>query len=493
MLGRLQRVGTSVVRLRPGTEVRVAEAGMKCSSRFRVQGVFWLPAREDDQLVGALSWEPNDGATLDLVGLFDGIEDPGNCVLPIVHGVAEGERFTLTDCHGSAFKLQVPGTISHQVRAFGPCLVGVLHPDPTGAHFDRAVLSLDFLAELSGRCDVFTHLSAMGDAVVDHVAVEFERTRDLVAELPHETVRLSSEWQAAGGHVGHAELEQNVAFCVDRRQSTSLAALIDAYLPSLRGLVTFFAQAPSVVRSIRVAGPSTSQVLPSGRVLKQCAEVLIPVLPGDQPSEPRTPRHTLIKFPTDTRGFRRLVKEWFELNEDMRAVLDLHFAPSYAGFMYGEHRFLTSAQELEAFHRRRLTVPPDAAEVEAREAALAACPAEHRPWLAQKLEFALEPSLRQRLRETLDFVGPGVADLRGRRRSNFINAVVTARNDLTHYASDARRSRRVEATNLFALATVLHAVMTAALLRCLGWSREDIQETATTNQWFEWAGKQFNG
>lgn len=170
-------------------------------------------------------------------------------------------------------------------------------------------------------------------------------------------------------------------------------------------------------------------------------------------------------------------------------VLDLRFAAGYAGFVYSETRFLNAVQAIEALHRRLLAGAPDPADVVARGAALAACPPEHRKWLEVKLTYSHEPTLRKRLRETIDHVGPGLRPIIPRPGS-FIDRVVRARNDLTHW--DEKRPRH-PGGDLFGLAVVLGYVVDGALLRCLNHSQGEVAAVFAANEHFRWAADQFGG
>jgi hypothetical protein len=49
---------------------RMAKVRRRCSEAFIVQGAWWEPANPDQQLTGALTWSPDSGGELDLLGFF---------------------------------------------------------------------------------------------------------------------------------------------------------------------------------------------------------------------------------------------------------------------------------------------------------------------------------------------------------------------------------------------------------------------------------------
>jgi hypothetical protein len=210
--------------------------------------------------------------------------------------------------------------------------------------------------------------------------------------------------------------------------------------------------------------------------------LLVPFLPIPQDrAELKLLTEQLIGLPADDKAFRALVRGWFGLAERLGPVLDLRFAPSYASFMYSESRFLNAVQAVEALHRRVLAGEPDQTDLDARAAAVASCPPEYHEWLEGKLRYAHEPTLRRRLREVLNFVGPGLAPLTG-KRSRFIDRVCRIRNALTHWDE---KSKAANGADLHRLATALNNVTDAALLRLLGFEQEQVTATLAGNGRFQ--------
>lgn len=66
---------------------------------FAESGVFWLPERPDDHVAGVLTFNPETGASLDLIGVFGEPFSSSDLVsYERVHGVAGKKLFTLDAC-----------------------------------------------------------------------------------------------------------------------------------------------------------------------------------------------------------------------------------------------------------------------------------------------------------------------------------------------------------------------------------------------------------
>jgi hypothetical protein len=455
-----------------------------CSEAFTVQGAWWEPANPDQQVSGSFTWDPSSGGELHLMGFFhDESGSHSNWRGDVLHGVAEQDAFTLIDCREVGFTFQTTGVLRQRLHPFGGGLVGATVPDVTQPVFDRVTLEIDHLAELSGRSLPEPQIEWSDGDRVERIAIEYEHPRDAVAVLARETVRLASEPRADGSaSLGRVEISETVVLSVETREPLSLEEIVSRYVSRLRDLTTFAAQRPTAVRSVRVAGLATTEDRGNGRLVKRSAQVLLPFLPTPQDrADLKLLREQLIVLPADDRPFRTLVSGWFELAERLGPVMDLRFAPSYAEFMYSESRFLNAVQGVEALHRRELQGEPDQADLDARAAAIANCPPEHQKWLKGKLQYAHEPTLRRRLGEVLDFVGPGLSPLTGERKS-FVARVVAMRNTLTHWDEKSQRSAGAD---LYRLAVALNFIIDAALLRLLGLEQDEITATLAGNSRFQ--------
>lgn len=460
----------------------------RSSEPFAAQGAWWSPANPGTQLAGTFEWSPGEGGKLSLIGFFgeDGA-DPSNWSSPVLHGVADRDEYTLLNCHANAFSINVPGVPTQGIKPFGGTVVGVHLSDGGAPGFDRLEVEIDFLAQLSSRQSIETRVHSNDGHSIDVVEVVYEQPRDVVAVVQDGTVRLRSRFASGRSVAGGSELHETVSLVFEVNQPVPLADLVDRYLSRARDLVTFAAQRPASIRAVRVGGPVTAETLPSGRQFKRPVQLLAPFLPVPSPTPPTTLTRQLLRIPADDRSFRVLIRSWLDIGERLGPVLDLRFAASYAGFVYGETRFLNAAHAVEALHRRILAGKPDPADVDARAAAIAGCPTSHRKWLEGKLAYSHEPTLRKRLRETIDYVGVGLRPLVA-RPGQFVNSVVRARNSLTHW--DAKAAKRPGA-DLYRLSVILGYVVDGALLRCLHHSEDEVADVLQANEHFRWASSQY--
>ena len=68
------------------------------------------------------------------------------------------------------------------------------------------------------------------------------------------------------------------------------------------------------------------------------------------------------------------------------------------------------------------------------------------------------------------------------RRAAFVNRVVRARNDVTHWDN---RSQTSDGVDLYGLAVALNYILDAALLRLLSFEQDEVTQLLSTNRQFQ--------
>lgn len=70
------------------------------NEKFEYQGYWWLPSADEEKVPGILKFDPEDGASLDLLGSLKGLKGVIDPLEPeIILGLsADGKLITLQDC-----------------------------------------------------------------------------------------------------------------------------------------------------------------------------------------------------------------------------------------------------------------------------------------------------------------------------------------------------------------------------------------------------------
>ena len=187
-------------------------------------------------------------------------------------------------------------------------------------------------------------------------------------------------------------------------------------------------------------------------------------------------QHMLFSYADVKDEIETILKKWLESYERFKPTFDLYFISNFDPDAYIEVRFQSLTQGLESLHRRMCqeTVMSDDEFNGIRDAVLATCPSDRKEWLEQRLNYANELSLRQRLNR---LIGP-FRDHFGnsQQRGIFVNRVVSTRNYLTHYDVSIENEAAM-GRNLYVLCEKLDALLQLNLLRVIGFDSDSSIES----------------
>ncbi|HTS19688.1 MAG TPA: HEPN domain-containing protein [Verrucomicrobiae bacterium] len=174
-----------------------------------------------------------------------------------------------------------------------------------------------------------------------------------------------------------------------------------------------------------------------------------------------------------------IVKRWFECHKRLEPVLDLQFAVLFGLVATLDSEFLFLAQAMEVYHARsnlfRPREMPNDAHRERVRAILEKAPDEYQDWLKEKLAFANQKTLAQRLGEILDLHRTEAEKLIA-GINDFAAKVRYTRNYLTHYSEESRQSGKVARGNeLLRITYALNALLKICMLKELGIHGEPIE------------------
>jgi hypothetical protein len=129
--------------------------------------------------------------------------------------------------------------------------------------------------------------------------------------------------------------------------------------------------------------------------------------------------------------FGSIWEAWRSKREELGPGLYLYLGTRRGIPLYVEHRFVNLVWGIEAFHRRKYTTSPTAALTEKVQRILGQISdTRDRKWLSKKLENAHEPSLGERIFQSISAIPLGFDETRLRTFSDACNKL---RNDLSHF------------------------------------------------------------
>jgi hypothetical protein len=148
--------------------------------------------------------------------------------------------------------------------------------------------------------------------------------------------------------------------------------------------------------------------------------------------DPPGPREIWVNFPRVREKFGELFANWRRRREQWGPGVYLYLGTQRSVSLYEEHRFIMLVWGLESLHRRRAGPGQGAEKLQEKiDRILSQIELEKdKKWLERRLEHAGEPSLAQRIFETLEGLPLDVEKDSLRR---FAAACAEKRNEISHY------------------------------------------------------------
>jgi hypothetical protein len=189
-------------------------------------------------------------------------------------------------------------------------------------------------------------------------------------------------------------------------------------------------------------------------------------------------------------NFQDILKKWFECHERLEPVLDLYSAVITNLVLTDKSRFLYLAQAMEVYHARSVftgTVQTKECFRKRRDAILENVSDVEKEWLKEKLHYANQKTLAERLDDILDRHKVEVQRLTF-NINDFALKVRHSRNYYTHYDQDLWDSGKVaDGLELRRIVYALIYLLEVCLLKELGIKGAPIAEVLDRYSKIEWA------
>lgn len=451
---------------------------------FTEQGLFWLPEREEDKQSGSLSYDPENGAVLEVFGIFGDLAEAFNRALggsdadkpSVIHGVTmRGKPVSLLKAFNSTSKLHMPG-IPHETWKSNLLVIG-LH-----------ITSVDNEAIFPKSYCRFEAIEAWLEHRPFSDRLDNEtKTFSVLAQKPREVAFAS-----------HAEFEVSTVGSLYSNNDPATRFLID--------VTSQMAITPGEPQSLnwhldRAARLQELASLCSGRYLpltsfelrsheiehedgtKRPAEVhfYARLIHGEGQEGIGSKRLTpIITGPELNRFNPRAVQLWFDQYEDFSPALRLFFTITGERNMFVNIRLLLAIQALEVFHRRTSgeSVMEEGAFSVFTDAMIAAIPTDTELNMREKLEslyrYANEPSLKQRLRSIVTALTEAFGEAPGGFNRKFIRKLVDTRNYYTHFSKELK-DRTLDGEGMHWATRRVVLLLTLLFLQRLGVAADDIK------------------
>lgn len=453
---------------------------MRLSEPIEKSGYFWLPDNSANKLPGILRISEMGQSTLEVVGIFGDIQNAlnsKNINLNRVAGVIEnGDLITLDQCFYKNRRVSFDGLSKSNIYAKF-ALIGVGYEEDEAVTFSKVSFSVEGLDEW---------LSISGLRVEHNwsdksASIHFALPEKIVLHLPDGIeMAFTFSWiPPIAPTVIEAKITQKAYITL---ASESLRPIEDflAIVFKLNNFLCFATDETVSLDSVTGFSHEIIRDIGKGETREVPIEIYYESIP-DSKMKPKVQRHNMLfSYEHVANDLERMLANWFANYETSAPAFNLYFASKSGAHKYLDGKFLSLVQGIETLHRRNSqeTLMPESEFNDLVTTISKACPNDKQDWLNEKLQYANELSLRQRIKQMIE----PFQHLYGSPKEcqSFVGKVVATRNYLTHYDSRlAKQSANGE--ELWKLCMKLEALFQLHFLRLIGLDGKTIDNIVEKN------------
>ncbi len=359
----------------------------------QLDGLWWLPGKEDIRIPGTMTFSPREGVKLVLQGAFRRLEQVGSSIPPtVILGVAGGTFVTLVDCLGSKQKLTMPGDLREEFFA-RLAYLGAHLTDPQDALFTKAKVKLTYLEDWVGRSGFDFDYEREGSHLKGF-SLKYRYPEEVSANTRVGSIVISFGFTTKVDLLAKAEIGQSAHLRIETPEALPLDVWLRKLVGPLQDFLTLATRQPSGLTELTFQVESSTEGEAQAGAQVEDVEVLFRSRYVDAKGGSRLVRHDMLFTLNDlTSDFEVSLDAWLGAVDDLDSVCNLFFSVSYASEMYLHSQFLNFVQAAESYHRRRMSneVLSRSDHRKRVDSVLAAVPDEHSEWLREQLDYSNEP------------------------------------------------------------------------------------------------------
>lgn len=465
---------------------------------FQLDGYWWLPGQEENQVFGQLNFVPGGKINLKLYGALNSPPEkafirPPEFIEPIViqgSDSSQGNDLTLYKCrqigHSTTFTgLQTTSFIA--TAAFK----GVLFKEDSEVKFRSVSVRFSNLEEWTNKHPIGTeHANGEWQKLV----IKYEHPNSICALINGFEIKVVFY----GPNYGPSRNSFTVSYETRVEISSQQDIAFEEYLTIIRRLQNFFSLAmgmPTFPISVRGISNANKEITEDGREFLSPIDIyyLAPWWPEEVKEYHRS--QMLFTLETIEEDFSLHLQNWMDIFELIEPAINLYFSVLYNPSSYAELKYLSLAQALETYHHRMFGGKYQADEVyqaEVYELLVSAIPttldADFKRSLQNRLIYGNEFSLRKRLNEIIKSV-EDVLDfdfIKSKKgRENFVSKAVNTRNYWTHYSPNLASKAAQTHEERLVLLTRLQLLLEIRFLKELGFDGQKIRDLLQRSERFK--------
>ena len=446
---------------------------MRIKEEIKRSGFFWLPSLPQRQIPGTLTI--SDGGNIELELAQPLVNDIRAFKLDgfnqILGRVEKNGPVTLDNCFRIAYERSIVdgALMGPEVVRANRVFIGIQCGEDISPRFNAVSLSVEGIDKWVGISGIEVDRHSEKRALT----ISYNEPEDIPLSLENGMKLLITFDSTFPGFpiTNRAAVGQQTYFSLisknarELNEFTSVASKVTAFLCFVMNEIVCLDRISATSNNLR-------RDIGNGRIAPIPVGIYCPSWPYSK-NEPRISElDILFTFKEIQSRAASIINKWIENYEQIAPALDLYFWAQTAVLPSWNMQFLTLVQGLEAFHSRTSNEKHmDEDEFEKiRKTLVNMCPKRERSWFAQKLNYANELTLRNRIEKLIE---PFDCLIDDERRPKLIDRIVNTRNYLTHYDSKLE-SKVAKGDVLRFLCIKMNALFRLHFLKLIGFHEQEI-------------------
>jgi hypothetical protein len=445
-------------------------------------GLWWLPEKPDDQITGTLTFNPENGSVLSLIGRFGDMLSIMESLQPeIINGfTTTGKKITLLKCYEVNRSGSFPGMQTSIIHA-NLLFIGANYVRKEDIKFDKVCAKLKNLDEWLGisgleiKYDFDNHSTSINYRLPD--SIDFEINDNYMAKF-----NFTAKNPSMSIFNKKAVIEQSAQLIIESKEQklydyNDFLNVIFTFQMFLT-LATFEASYPLEIEfySPDVYLEFDSKKFPEPITLYYASSI-------KSKNKDLIPWDMLFMYQDISTNFQTIIKLWYNSQDKLNSILGLFLNTFYNPRVFNENTFLNLAQALESYHRRfyKNNVLDKSDHKLRIDEIINGVDDKYKEWLKTKLSFSNEPSLFERLTELLSEHTNTTISKMINVPEAFLKNIRDSRNYYTHF-DKSTEGKASKGQDLYYLTEKMKVILTCCLLHATGFDKTLIEKLLSRNE-----------
>jgi len=464
------------------------------TENIEFKGQWFLPTDKNQRVNGILSYNPNEGCSLELFGNFDNnsfIPEIGN--IDLIQGLSDdSKQITLYKCYISKAG---GGKLIRGAESGTPSTIYTVNYILEGVHID----SLDDMTFHKITSEIHNLDEWVGISGFIHQEREFKPLKPIEINVKYKLPdpikfkingNLDGQFNFIANHSNWSQYQKEIS--LKQRveiilTSSEIGFKLEELLKMLFSFQNFLILAlynRTYPTNITLYSNNFMKDYEDDKPIRRKIKLYFPISNRSTVIKSKSNMDMLFGYGHIKGEFSTIIKNWFEKYDLLEPAFNLLFEQFYNNERFSENTFLNLAQAAETFHARthNHTRMSKNEYDKMKQDVYAAVPNHYHNWLKDQFSFGNHLNLHTRLTEIVTKYSNEVLDKIIGDKELFVKQVKWSRNYYTHYSSSGEK-QALKGHFLFILAEKLKIVLVCTFLIEVGFDNEKLKKLLEQNKY----------